>query len=110
MIELRSPFVPSNNKHIWLLQQQSVIFDFIVEVPLADSEATEFVFSFWMYDVDDLLYSHPDIIPVNTDNGKTRFDNVKHITLDIMFSVCNLYLMYFGNIAPLSPCNKRRIT
>ena len=63
-----------------------------------------------MYDVDDLLYSHPDIIPVNTDNGKTRFDNVKHITLDIMFSVCNLYLMYFGNIAPLSPCNKKRIT
>ena len=63
--------IPSKNKHIWLLQQNSVTFDFIVEVPLADSEATAFVFSFWMYDGDDLLHSDPDIVPVNKDIGKT---------------------------------------
>ncbi|KAK2139251.1 hypothetical protein LSH36_1916g00011 [Paralvinella palmiformis] len=41
------------------------IYDFTVDVPLADPEETEFIFSFWMYDGDDLLYQDANTIPID---------------------------------------------
>ncbi|KAK2139411.1 hypothetical protein LSH36_1806g00000 [Paralvinella palmiformis] len=47
------------------LSQGTEVHDFTVDVPLADSEATEFIFSFWMYDGNDLLYQEANTIPVD---------------------------------------------
>ena len=41
--------------------------NFSADVPLADSEATQFVFSFWMYDGEDLLSANT--VSVNTNAG-----------------------------------------
>ena len=60
--------VPYNKAIIML--QDTITHDFSVEVPLADTEATQFVFYFWMYDGEDLLYSEPNIIPVDISAGK----------------------------------------
>ena len=58
--------VPSNRQN-WLLAD-TIIHDFYAEVPLADTEATRFVFSFWMYDGEDVLYS--DVVFLDTGHGK----------------------------------------
>ena len=61
-----------NDNHIWLVQN-TIRHDFYEDVPLADSEASQFVFSFWMYDGDDLLYSVPDVIHVDIGGGKNLY-------------------------------------
>ncbi|KAK2139267.1 hypothetical protein LSH36_1899g00000, partial [Paralvinella palmiformis] len=50
--------------------QGTVVHDFIVDVPLADSEETEFIFSFWMYDGGEMLYQDANIIPVDITGSK----------------------------------------
>jgi len=49
--------------------QTQLTHDFTVEVPLADVEATNLVFSFWMYDGEDLLQSQPTVIQVDEGGG-----------------------------------------
>ncbi|KAK2142337.1 hypothetical protein LSH36_968g00018 [Paralvinella palmiformis] len=55
--------VPTN-RHM-KLSQDSDLHDFTVDVPLADLEATEFIFSFWMYDGEYMLYQDANTIPVD---------------------------------------------
>ena len=59
-----------NNKAIMTLQDK-ITHDFSVEVPLANTDATQFVFSFWMYDGEDLLSSEANSIPVDISGGKS---------------------------------------
>ena len=44
-------------------------YDFITEVPLAEPEATEFMFSFWMFDRGDQLNSEACIINIAETKG-----------------------------------------
>jgi hypothetical protein len=49
-----------------------------VDVPLADPEETEFIFSFWMYDGDDLLYQDANTIHIDITGSKTIRSNLKY--------------------------------
>ena len=72
--------------------QDTITHDFYEEVPLADSEASQFVFSFWMYDGDDLLYSVPDVIHVDIGGGKNYI--YIYVCVCVYRYVCMYVCMY----------------
>ncbi|KAK2138593.1 hypothetical protein LSH36_2762g00000, partial [Paralvinella palmiformis] len=44
------------------------VYDFMTTVALVDSKVKCLLFSFWMYDGDVLLTSHPTVVKINKDN------------------------------------------
>ena len=59
--------VPNNLR---IRQTQNIeIHDFTAEVPLADVEDKQFIFSFWMYDGEDMLYSEAAVEPFDVSGG-----------------------------------------
>ena len=47
------------------------VYDFMATIALVDSKAKRVLFSFWMYDGDVLLTSHPTVVKIN--KGKWEF-------------------------------------
>ncbi|KAK2140210.1 hypothetical protein LSH36_1437g00009, partial [Paralvinella palmiformis] len=47
------------------------VYDFMATVALVDSKAKRLLFSFWMYDGDVLLTSHPTVVKIN--KGEWKF-------------------------------------
>ena len=58
-----------NYKQIRLMVH-SLTHNFLIEVPLADSGALQFVFYFWLYDGEDLLYSEAEKLIIDLSRGK----------------------------------------
>ena len=52
------------------LMVHSLTHDFLIKVPLADSGASQFVFYFWLYDGEDLLYSEAEKLIIDLSRGK----------------------------------------
>ena len=51
-------------------QTSRIFYDFVTEVALANPRAKSWLFSFWIYDDDVVLYTQPTTVRVKSGRGK----------------------------------------